>query len=157
MSVPPHRAVYTCPQRCARFKRTISPGAVANVNAPSFQLEQYDGVELTVLDCRGCPPAELIRRLRALRDYIVTRPPRSVLMLTLVTGVGYHPEAIRDVVGVMQDTKPYVLASAVVGLGHLTLLIRVLNRLAGRNAEAFEALEDAKRWLRDHATRERSN
>ena len=126
------------------------------MNAQSFKLEEYDGVELTVLDCRGCPPSELLRRLRALRDYIVTKPPRSVLMLTLVTGVGYHPAAIRDVVAVMQDTKPFVLASAVVGLGHLTLLIRVLNRLAGRNAEAFEDLEDAKRWLRESAIRERS-
>ena len=122
-----------------------------------YRIESYDGVEITVADCRGCSPEELVRRIAFVRDEIVGMPRNSVLMVTLAAGVGYSPDSVRALVAILRETRPYMRASAVVGLAHLTLFIRVLNHLSGRNIQAFEDIDDAKRWLRECADRERTD
>ena len=115
--------------------------------------ESVDDVEILIADYRGCDVFEFLRRLRIVRDQIVLRPPASALVLTLAAGVGYSPEGMRELVTILRETKPHVAASAVVGLGHLTLLVNVINRLSGREVQAFENIDEARRWLRKSATR----
>jgi len=122
------------------------------VNTRHLTFESVDGVELAIADYRGCTPEEFLERLRTVSDWVVSQPTHSVLMITLAAGIGYSPDAMRSLVHMLRETKPYIRASAVVGLGHLSLLIRVINHLSGRGLRAFETLDDAKRWLVDTAT-----
>lgn len=114
-------------------------------------IETIDGVDIAVADYRGCIPEEFLRRLAAVSDWVVQQPSRSVLMITLAAGVSYSPEGMRQLVSMLRVTKPFMKASAVVGLAHLTLLVRVINHLSGRTLHAFETIDDAKRWLVDAA------
>lgn len=121
------------------------------MNTSHLTIESVDGVELAIADYRGCSPEEFLQRLRKVSDWVVRQPTRSVLMITLAAGIGYSPDAMRGLVSMLRETKPYVKASAVVGLGHLSLLVRVINHLAGRSLRSFETIEDAIRWLVDTA------
>ncbi|MBI2212905.1 MAG: hypothetical protein HYU52_04600 [Acidobacteria bacterium] len=117
------------------------------MNSSFLTFESVDGIDLVIADYRGCMPDEFLRRLRVVSDWVVQQPPRSVLIITLVKGIVYDPGAMRELVAMLRETKPHVRASAVVGLGHLTLLIRVINHLSGRGLQAFESVEEAKQWL----------
>jgi len=44
------------------------------VDTSFYRIESYDGVEITVADCRGCSPEELVRRIAFVRDEIVGMP-----------------------------------------------------------------------------------
>ncbi|MFA6957961.1 MAG: hypothetical protein WC538_19000 [Thermoanaerobaculia bacterium] len=121
------------------------------MNTNHLTFESIDGVEIAIADYRGCTPEEFLQRLRVTSDWVVSQPTHSVLMITLAAGIGYSPDAMRSLVHMLRETKPYVRASAVVGLGHLSLLVRVINHLSGRSLRGFEAIDDAKRWLVDTA------
>jgi hypothetical protein len=122
------------------------------VNTSHLTFESVDGVELAIADYRGCSPEEFLQRLRQVSDWVVSQPTHSVLMITLAAGIGYSPDAMRSLVHMLRETKPYIRASAVVGLGHLSLLVRVINHLSGRGLRGFESIDEAKRWLVDTAT-----
>lgn len=121
------------------------------MTAPYLTFESAEGVEIAVADYRGCNPDEFLARLRVVRDCVILLPPRSAIVLTLVAGVSYRPDAMRELVSILRETKPHVRASAVVGLGHLGLLIRVINHLSARDVEAFESIDEARLWLLEQA------
>ncbi|MCM2317451.1 MAG: hypothetical protein NDJ92_20065 [Thermoanaerobaculia bacterium] len=121
------------------------------MTTPHLTFESADGVDIAVADYRGCSVDEFLARVRLVRDWIVLQPPRSAVVLTLAAGVSYRPDAMRELVAILRQTKPHIRASAIVGLGHLTLLIRVINRLAARDVEAFEDIDEARSWLREQA------
>lgn len=106
---------------------------------------------IAVADYRGCGADEFVARVRVVRDWIVLQPPRSAVVMTLAAGVSYRPDAMRELVSILRETKPHIRASAVVGLGHLGLLIHVINHLSAREVEAFESVTEARRWLLDQA------
>jgi hypothetical protein len=124
------------------------------VKTSYLTFDAVDGVEIAIADYRGCTPDEFLRRLRAVSDWVVTQPAGSVVIITLAAGIGYSPDAMRELVSMLRETRPYMRASAVVGLGHLNLLIRVINHLAGRGLHAFETIDEAKRWLAGALRRE---
>ncbi|MGK2856775.1 MAG: hypothetical protein ACSLFQ_06155 [Thermoanaerobaculia bacterium] len=126
------------------------------MTATHLSFESVDHVEIAIADYRGCSTDEFLRRVRVVRDWIVLQPPRSVLMMTLGAGVGYRPDAMRELVTILRETKPHIRASAAVGLGHLTLLIRVLNHLSGRSVQPFDSVADARRWLVEQAALDES-
>lgn len=126
------------------------------MNSKHLTFETVDGIDLVIADYRGCTPEQFLRRLRQASDWVTTQPPRSVLMVSLVAGIGYSPSAMRELVTMLRETKPYIRASAVVGLGHLTLLIRVINHLSGRELASFETIDEATSWLTRAVVSERS-
>lgn len=123
------------------------------MTAPHLTFESVNGVEIAVADYRGCSAEEFLARVRVVRDWIILQPPRSAMVLTLAAGVKYRPDAMHELVSILRETKPHVRASAIVGLGHLTLLLPVINHLSARGVEAFEDIDEAKSWLRDQARR----
>lgn len=121
------------------------------MTAPHLTFEPEDGVEIAVADYRGCSIDEFLARVRVVRDWIVLQPPESAIVLTLAAGVGYRPDAMRELVAILRETKPHIRASAIVGLGHLSLLLPVINHLSARGVEAFESVDKARSWLREQA------
>ncbi len=108
---------------------------------------EHRGKRILELDLRGCSSEEAARRQRSASRLIATLPERSVFCLTLAAGVHYDPRHMRELTSQMKANEPYVAASVIVGLDHLTKLVNVLNRLSGRRVRAFDDVEEAMDWL----------
>ena len=115
---------------------------------------EHGGVRILELDLRGCSGEEADRRHAACSAFLKTLPEKSVLILTLARGTRYHPVHTRNMAGRLEENGRYVIASAIVGLEHLTKIVNVLNRLSGRSLRAFDDVGSAVDWLvsRESAT-----
>jgi len=113
---------------------------------------EHGGRQIFEFDIRGCVGEEVVRRHRACSKVLTTMPEQSVLMLTLARGVRYDPWQLKAMPGQLRENGRFVIASAVVGLDHLTKLLNILNRLSGRRLRAFDDVESAKTWLVGQAT-----
>lgn len=112
---------------------------------------EHAGQQILEFDIRGCVGEEVVRRHAACSQVLTGRPEQSVLMLTLARGVRYDPWQLKAMPGQLRENGRFVIASAVVGLDHLTKLLNILNRLSGRRLRAFDDVESAKAWLIGHA------
>jgi hypothetical protein len=108
---------------------------------------EHGGIEILELDLRGCSGEESARRHAVATSFIATLPEQSVLCLTQAAGARYDPRHIPAIVSGMRANAPYLVASAIVGLDHLTKVVNVLNRLSGRRLRAFDDVESAVAWL----------
>jgi hypothetical protein len=80
--------------------------------------------------------------------YIRIQPLSSVLTLTTIQGMHFSNE-IKDLFNdFIKGNKPYVKASAVVGMsGMQQIVYNGLMRVTGRDIKAFTSSEEAKNWL----------
>lgn len=92
--------------------------------------------------------AEMRRQIDAEKALIATQPPKSLLVLTDVTGSRYNPE----MVGVMKDlgahNNPYIRAGALVtqAAAH-RLAARTFALLNRRPLKTFATRDEAFDWL----------
>jgi len=107
----------------------------------------HGGEDLLQIDFRGSSAADLAARVERAASIIRSQPRHSVLTLTLLHGITYDEATTSLMKDYVRGNKPYVLASAVVGLDYLRRIILPLNRLTGRNLRSFDEIENAKNWL----------
>jgi len=82
------------------------------------------------------------------RKLIAAQGPRSALVLTDVTGSAFTEGAVNRLRDLAKDNKPYVLASALVGLSALTRIVfRAIVALSGRDIRPFATRSEAINWL----------
>lgn len=121
--------------------------ASVNEGPPHHAIIEHRGVEIVIIDCARCDDKEFLRRMQLTAEWLRGAPLRSVRGISCVRGSQYTPKVMKEIVPLMRDNAPYMIASAVVGLEHLTKLINLLNHLAGRNVRAFDTIEEAKDWI----------
>lgn len=80
-------------------------------------------------------------------QYIRTQPPCSVLTISNVTGMRFSNEIKELFNEFLKDNKPYIKASAVIGLNGLQLIFNGLLKITGRHINVFNSTEEAKEWL----------
>jgi hypothetical protein len=82
------------------------------------------------------------------QEYIHSQPSSSVYTLTTVEGTHFNSE-IREMFTVyMKGNKPFVKASAVIGVSGLKqIMYNTLMKLTGRDTRSFSSLDQAKTWL----------
>jgi len=107
----------------------------------------HGGEKLLQIDFRGSSQEELAGRVERASSIIRSQPHHSVLTLTFVHGLTYNEGSTALMKDYVRGNKPYVLASAVVGLDYLRRIVLPLNRLTGRNIRSFDEIENAKDWL----------
>lgn len=79
---------------------------------------------------------------------IRTQPKESVLTLFDATGTFYDPESIQILKDFTKSNKPYVKASAVVGItGLKKIALETISRFSGRTFQACNTREEALAWL----------
>jgi hypothetical protein len=80
--------------------------------------------------------------------YIRSQPNGSVYALTNIQDMHFNSE-IKDIFGTfIKGNKPYIKASAVVGLNGLQQIVyNGLMALTGRDIKAFKTINEAKEWL----------
>ena len=88
---------------------------------------------------------ELVRASAGAMD---REPPGSVLALTNVEGSRFNKKVLDAALELMNGNKPYVKASAMVGLNALMrAALGALSKLSGRKLQAFGTVDEAKAWL----------
>ncbi len=81
-------------------------------------------------------------------DYIAQQPPDSVLVLTVVTKLHFDTEIMSILKEYTAHNKPYVKASAIVGIaGLLNIALNSVVRSALRDIQSFDTEELALDWL----------
>ena len=93
-------------------------------------------------------PSTERHRIDEARRFIATQPLGQALVLTDVSGSNFDQRAIEDLRKLVEANRPYVKASALVGLSALTRVIfRAVMTLTGRQVRAFETREQAIKFL----------
>lgn len=81
-------------------------------------------------------------------QYIRNKPATSLYCLTNISGMHFSSE-IKDMFQhFVKGNKPYVKASAVVGLSGLQMVVyNGLMKITGREIKSFSTIDAAKEWL----------
>jgi hypothetical protein len=129
----------------------VTDNGVESVVPPAgtdhYRFEEHGGHTILVVDYRESDPALLLERVRAVKKFILSQPPGSVLQMTIVQDEPYPNDWMHAIIEAMRVQKSHMRASAVVGLRRLKPVVNAVNRLAGRKVRAFHDEESATRWL----------
>ena len=81
-------------------------------------------------------------------NHIRTKPLASLYCLTNISGLHFSND-IKDLFqNFVKGNKPYVKASAVVGLNGLQQIVyNGLMKITGRDIKSFSTMDEAKEWL----------
>ena len=130
-------------------------GTVAGSPASDhYRFEEHEGRTILIVDYRDTDRATLLERVRVVKELILRQPFNSVLQLTVVHDDPYPTVWMHAIIDAVREQKPFMRASAVVGLRRLKPVVNAVNRLAGRKIRVFDDAESALYWLlgeaRDH-------
>jgi len=119
------------------------------MDAPRFVT--HGGASILLLDYAGASAAQLASLLEEAEQIIRKQPPRSLLILTRMHGYEFGSESTRLLLEHINGNGPHALASAVVGLDHLSAAVPIANRMSGRELESFDDEASALDWLASRA------
>jgi hypothetical protein len=113
---------------------------------------RHKGTPVLLYDFAGVDDVDLgLRIVQAARPKILGHPPKSVRTLVTVQGSKFDTRIARAVQELARHNKPYVLASAIVGLSGLQrVILTAVMRATGRTFATFDDVEQAKDWLVAH-------
>ena len=91
---------------------------------------------------------ENIRVFNETKGIILTKPPKSVLLITDVSGAFFNTQGAEEMKKFSTIITPHVKASAVVGIeGLKKIILRTLISVSGRDIKMFNTQAEAKEWL----------
>jgi hypothetical protein len=112
------------------------------------RIENHRGQRLVIVDGTDVGADEYPAVLRAGARTISLEPPGSVRLLTVVTRARYGRGAAENIKTYSAAIKPYLKASAVVGLSPLQQVIFwAIKPFAHRTLTSFATLDEARDWL----------
>jgi hypothetical protein len=116
------------------------------------QFIEHKGKKILHLNFAGCMPNEVLLVIKQARSTIRTQSSQSVFTLTDVTNAAFNSAVSDAMKEFVLHNKPYVVASAVVGVtGLKQIIFNAVMKLSGRKLTAFENLDEAKDWLASHS------
>lgn len=110
---------------------------------------EHKGRQILYYDFAGIGDVDLgLRVVQAARPKILGQPPRSVRTLVTVRDSKFDTRIAKAVQELARHNKPFVLASAIVGLSGLQrVILTAVMRATGRTFATFDDVEAAKDWL----------
>jgi len=106
------------------------------------------GKEILFLDFCGCTVKDFPSALEEAQKIIKTRPENSLLILTDVTNARFDEQVSVRMKEFTKHNKPYVKASAVVGVSGLKkIMLDAIALFSGRRFHLCDTVEQAKGWL----------
>lgn len=110
---------------------------------------KHNGIQILFLDfsrLSGTP--EIAEQVEIARKIIAVQPLSSVRTLVDLTDLAFNQEAVQLVKEFTAHNKPYVIASALVGITGLKgVIVSAVARFSERTFKTFADLELAKQWL----------
>jgi hypothetical protein len=111
----------------------------------------YKGKVIIELDFSGVDYFEALSRIGVFKEYISSQPKKSLLILTNMTGIKVNNKVIEAFKEFTAFNKPYVKASAVVGLaGPYKIFLNTVNYFTKRDIRLFDDAASAQEWLISH-------
>jgi hypothetical protein len=108
----------------------------------------HKGKEILVLDYAGLDTDGYKAMMKEAIREISARAPSSALTVTVVTGTRFALGATENIRAYSEAIRPFVKASAVVGLSSLQRVVYLAVRpFLTSGIEAFGTMEEAKDWL----------
>jgi hypothetical protein len=122
---------------------------MANDSVERTRFIEHQGREILLYDFGGLTDVdEGLRTVQASRPRILGRPPGSVRTLVNVKDSRFDTRIARALQELARHNKPFVLASAIVGLSGLQrVILSAVMRATGRTFATFDEVEAAKDWL----------
>ena len=109
---------------------------------------EHKGRKILHLDFSHVKAAEIMPIIDMAKSTISAQPPKSVYTLTDVTEAGFNTQVSDAMKEFVSHNKPYVAASAVVGVtGLKQIIFNAVMKFSGRHLHAFDSLDQAKDWL----------
>ena len=104
--------------------------------------------QILLVDFSHCSVDEALQIIHEAKEIIRSQPESSMLVLTDVTNGRYNLEVIERLKEFTAGNKPYVRASAVVGLDGLKKVVyNAVIMFSRRKISVFDDIEQAKDWL----------
>ncbi len=115
---------------------------------PRVETVVHKGKSIVVVDLSSCPPEETLKVLPIAKTVIARMAPKSVRVLTDVTGAIYTKEVAAAIKDFSDKNTPYVRASAVVGAEGIRLvLLQTVTMLTRREIKTYRTRPEALDWL----------
>jgi len=115
------------------------------------QFIEHKGKKILHINFADCKSNEVLLVIGQATAAIKTQAERSVFTLTDVTNTAFNTEVSEAMKEFVMHNKPYVVASAVVGVTGLKKIIyNAVMRFSGRKLTAFDSIAEAKDWLAKH-------
>jgi hypothetical protein len=112
------------------------------------QFIQHKGKKILHINFADCKAEEVLRVIDQAKAVIKTQAQQSVFTLTDVTNAAFNSTVSDAMKEFVVHNKPYVVASAVVGVTGLKQIIyNAVMKFSGRTLTAFDSLAEAKDWL----------
>jgi hypothetical protein len=110
---------------------------------------EHRGLAILFYDFSGLDDTDAgLRVIAASRGRARDQPPRSVRTLVDVRGSRFDARITRALQELAREDKPYVLASAVVGVSGLQrVILAAVSRVTRRKFATFDTVDAAKDWL----------
>jgi hypothetical protein len=108
----------------------------------------YRGKKVLELDFSNLAPDSVMALITEAKGIISAQPPASTLVYCDFTNTPATADIIFALGEFAKDNKPFVKASAAVGVrGPRSKIMETINRLAQRNISTFDDPIAAKNWL----------
>jgi hypothetical protein len=110
---------------------------------------EMSGKRIVFQDFRNlASPADAAEAFDESRAMVARQPAGAALVLTDFTGARFNTEMVEAAKRLAADNRPYIRASALVGLsGIQSVLFTGVNRAAERDIKWFDTMEEAESWL----------
>ena len=113
-----------------------------------IRLINHHGKQVLEVDLSNCSTAEVEKIVRAVPEFVTTRPRGSLLILSDFTGASFDQEAIRAMKESAVFDKPYIKKSAWVGAESFPEALREsLKSFSRREFPTFKTRQEALDWL----------
>ena len=121
------------------------------MSADWITISSHKGKSVVVLGFSGLKYLEILERIGEFRKFISSQQEKSLLVLTDVTGCEINKRTVEAFKDFALKNKPYVIASAVVGLtGFPRIFVSAVNQFSKRDIRLFDKIDPAKDWLVSH-------
>lgn len=112
------------------------------------QFIQHKGKKIMHINFADCKSDEVLTIIDQAKAAIRTQAKQSVLTLTDVTNTAFNSKVSDALKEFVVHNKPYVVASAVVGVtGLKQIIFNAVMKFSGRKLTAIDSLAEAKDWL----------
>jgi len=113
------------------------------------QIVEYQGRKIFFIDFSNLKSFDEVKAVTVeAKKYIHSQPAMSLLTLANVEGTHFNNEIKEMFAEYVKSNKPYVKASAVIGVSGLKqILYNAIMKLSGRDIRSFSTIVQAKDWL----------
>lgn len=116
----------------------------------------YKGVKMLLLDFSNCTAYTLPDIISLAKETISKQPEHSLFVLSDFTNAHYDSLGVQALKDLVSHNKPFIKASAVIGVDRLKKIIfDVILTFLRKDLRLFNSALEAKDWLAEEAKKEK--